>query len=74
MIFLIVGVIVSKNTKNQTPEKIPQTDTIFHHVAIENKRADEKENSLRISVDSKAKVKIGNLSSEGKTRSVAQRL
>ena len=36
---------------------------------MENQRADEKENSLRISIDSKAKVKIGNLSRGGKTRS-----
>ena len=36
---------------------------------MENQKSDQKENSLRISIDSKAKVKIGNLSRGGKTRS-----
>ena len=41
---------------------------IFANVARENKISDQKENSLRISIDSKAKVKIGNLSRGGKAR------
>lgn len=41
---------------------------IFANVARENKISDQKENSFRISIDSKAKVKIGNLSRGGKAR------
>jgi transposase len=46
--------------------KIPETDAIFENVRNANK--DSK--SLRISIDSKAKVKIGNLSRNGKSRSL----
>ncbi len=41
---------------------------IFANVPRENKISDQKENCLRISIDSKAKVKIGNLSRGGKAR------
>ena len=44
-------------------KKIPQTDAIF-----ENQASDENPRSLRLSIDSKAKVKIGNLSRGGKDR------
>lgn len=51
-------------------KKIPQTDAIFENVAQENRASDENPRSLRLSIDSKAKVKIGNLSREGKARSL----
>ena len=43
---------------------------IFANVAPENEISDQKENWLRISIDSKAKVKIGNLSRGGKAGSL----
>ncbi|MBD1871275.1 hypothetical protein H6F95_29010 [Cyanobacteria bacterium FACHB-471] len=43
-------------------KKIPQTDAIFENVFRENQTADKNPNSLRLSIDTKAKVKIGNLS------------
>ena len=49
-------------------KKIPQTEAIFENVAQANRLSDENPRSLRISIDSKAKVKIGNLSREGKAR------
>ena len=49
-------------------KKIPETDDIFQHVAAANQAADGDDTVLRLSIDSKAKVKIGNLSRDGKAR------
>jgi transposase len=49
-------------------KKIAQTDAIFENVFRENQAADENPKSLRLSIDTKAKVKIGNLSRGGKDR------
>ncbi len=50
--------------------KIPQTDAIFKNVFRENRLSRENPQSLRVSIDSKAKVKIGNLSRGGKARTI----
>jgi hypothetical protein len=54
-------------------KKIPETDAIFANVAQENQRSDANPKSLRLSIDSKAKVKIGNLSRNGKDRGLEAR-
>jgi hypothetical protein len=51
-------------------KKIPQTDAIFKNVFEQNKASEDNSRSLRISIDSKAKVKIGNLSRGGKARTL----
>lgn len=51
-------------------KKIPQTDAIFENVFRENQASDENPKSLRLSIDSKAKVKIGNLSRGGEARTL----
>jgi hypothetical protein len=51
-------------------KKIPQTDAIFENVFEKNQSSDDNRKSLRISIDSKAKVKIGNLSRGGKARTL----
>ena len=51
-------------------KKVPQTDAIFENVAIANRAADSRPNVLRLSIDSKAKVRIGNLSRGGYTRAL----
>ncbi|MDF5726027.1 MAG: hypothetical protein PUP91_37395 [Rhizonema sp. PD37] len=51
-------------------KKIPQTDAIFENVFRENQASDENHKSLRVSIDTKAKVKIGNLSRGGKARTL----
>jgi hypothetical protein len=51
-------------------KKLPETDAIFEPVAEANRQADTDPHTLRISIDSKAKVKIGNLSRGGKTRAL----
>ena len=50
-------------------KKIAETDAIFNNVKEENEASNKNDRSLRISLDTKAKVKIGNLSREGKGRS-----
>jgi transposase len=51
-------------------KKIAQTDAIFQNVFQQNQASDENLNSLRVSIDTKAKVKIGNLSRGGKARTL----
>lgn len=51
-------------------KKIPETDAIFANVKRENKKSDENPCSLRISIDCKAKVRVGNLSRGGKSRGI----
>ncbi len=51
-------------------KKIAQTDAIFENVFQENQASDQNPQSLRLSIDTKAKVKIGNLSRGGKARSL----
>ncbi|MGC1306595.1 MAG: hypothetical protein WA885_05150 [Phormidesmis sp.] len=51
-------------------KKIPETDAIFTHVAQANRVADADDSVLRLSIDSKAKVRIGNLSRKGKARTL----
>ena len=49
-------------------KKIPEVDEIFENVEDANRKADEDNETLRISIDSKAKVKIGEFSRNGKSR------
>jgi hypothetical protein len=51
-------------------KKIPETDEIFENVFQANQTADDNPKTLRLSIDSKAKVKIGNLSRKGKARTL----
>lgn len=51
-------------------KKIAETDAIFTHVATANQAADQNPQVLRISIDTKAKVKIGQLSRGGKARTL----
>ena len=49
---------------------MPETNSIFENVFQQNQVSDENPKSLRISLDNKVKVKIGNLSSGGKGRTL----
>jgi hypothetical protein len=51
-------------------KKIPETDEIFENVSQVNQRADNHPKTLRLSIDSKAKVKVGNLSCNGKVHTL----
>lgn len=54
-------------------KKIPQTDAIFDNVAQAKQRAEANPKTLRLSIDTKAKVKVGNLSRNGKDRTLETR-
>ena len=54
--------------KTKPVKKIKETDAIFANVARANRKADEDSACLRISIDSKAKVKIGAFSRGGRSR------
>jgi hypothetical protein len=51
-------------------KKIPETDEIFENVSQVNQSADNNPKTLRLSIDSKAKVKVGRLSRNGKARTL----
>ena len=51
-------------------KKIAETDAIFAHVAESHAASAKDPSVLRLSIDSKAKVKIGNLSRNGKARAL----
>ena len=57
-----------KVTKSKPIKKIKETDAIFKQVHKVNKQADETKGVLRLSMDAKAKVKIGPFSRGGKSR------
>ena len=54
--------------KAKPVKRVRQTDAIFENVKRENQASDEREDSLRISIDTKAKVDLGNFSRGGKSR------
>jgi len=68
-----LGYRLKKTLKVKPLKKIPQTSAIFENVHQCNAASDENPQSLRISVDTKAKVKIGELSRGGKDRTRAPR-
>jgi hypothetical protein len=57
------GVLKAKPIK-----RVRETDAIFDHVEQENQAADDSEDSLRISIDTKAKLNVGEFSRGGQTR------
>jgi hypothetical protein len=54
--------------KSKPEKKIEEVDEIFENVWKVNRESDENPESLRISVDAKAKVSIGEFSRNGKSR------
>ncbi len=45
--------------KAKPQKKIPETDAIFEQVNQINQKADQDDKTLRISIDAKATVKVG---------------
>ncbi len=54
--------------KTKPVKKIEQVDEIFKNVWERNRQSDEDPESLRVSIDAKAKVNIGEFSRNGKSR------
>lgn len=63
-----LGFILKKIDKSKPLKKIPETNAIFEKLAVANKSAHANEEVLRISMDAKAVVKMGELSRDGRTR------
>ncbi len=63
-----LGYTLKKVLKTKPAKKIPETDAIFSNVARQHDLAKANPRILRISIDTKAKVKIGNLSRGGYSR------
>lgn len=63
-----MGFILKKVQKSKPLKKIPETNAIFNQLAVANDAADADETVLRISMDAKAVVKMGELSRNGRTR------
>jgi hypothetical protein len=62
------GHVLRRLRKTVPKKKVPQTDDIFKNVNDAHQRAKGDSSILRISIDNKAKVKIGPFSRGGKTR------
>ena len=54
--------------KSKPLKKVPETDAIFDEVKRINQEADADDGTVRVSIDTKAVVAIGNLSRGGKSR------
>lgn len=65
------GFSLKKVRKTIPQKKIPQTDAIFKNVQDAHQRAETDRSILRISIDCKARVKIGAFARGGRTRDVA---
>jgi hypothetical protein len=66
-----LGYRLRKVQKSKPLKKIPQTDAIFDNTIKANQEADKNPEYLRISIDVKAKVNIGELSRGGVSRSIS---
>ena len=63
-----LGYRLKRIQKTKPLKKIPETDAIFENVDKVNRQADESPETLRISIDTKTNVNIGDFSRDGKTR------
>ena len=65
-----LGYTLKKVLKVKPLKKIPETGAIFENVRKHHQSAKSNPHILRVSVDVKAKVKIGNLSRKGYSRNI----
>lgn len=63
-----LGYRLRRVQKAKPVKKVRETDAIFENVQRENQASDERKDSLRISIDTKDKVKVGDLSRGGQSR------
>ena len=63
-----LGYRLRRVQKAKPQKRVAETDAIFEHVHYENQASDQREDSLRISIDTKAKVDLGDFSRGGKAR------
>jgi len=63
-----MGYNLKRVLKSKPAKKIKEVDEIFGNVSKENRESDAYPESVRISIDAKAKVNIGGFSRNGKSR------
>ena len=63
-----MGYSLKRVAKTKPQKRIPETDAIFQEIEKINKEADDDPHTLRISIDAKVAVKIGEFDRGGKTR------
>lgn len=63
-----MGYNLKRVLKAKPVKKIPEVDEIFENVWAANEESDNNPESLRISVDAKAKIKVGKFSRNGSSR------
>jgi hypothetical protein len=63
-----LGYTLKRVIKSKPINKIPETEDIFEQVEKMNNEADNNPNTLRISIDAKVAVKVGEFDRGGKTR------
>lgn len=63
-----LGYYPARIAKTKPLKTIPETNAILKQVSEINQQADEEETSLRLSLDAKARVKLGEFDRGGKTR------
>lgn len=63
-----LGYYPQKVAKSKPKKKIPETDAIFEELKQVNQAADEAPDTLRLSMDAKARINIGPFSRGGKSR------
>ena len=63
-----LGYTLKRVLKTKPLKKIPETEAIFEQVEQINQSADNEANTLRISIDAKVAVKVGEFDRGGKTR------
>jgi len=63
-----LGFYLRKVAKSKPKKKVPETDAIFEEVRRVNTAADAADDTLRVSLDAKAVVKIGEFSRDGSNR------
>jgi len=70
LIAVVAGLLaISSSAGAQEPlKKIKETDAIFDNVRQENQAADDDPDVIRISMDAKAKVSVGDYSRDGESR------
>ena len=70
-----MGYSLKRVVKAKPPKRIPETDAIFEQIHHVNQQADADPYTLRLSIDAKVAVKVGEFDRGGKTRipTVAER-
>jgi len=63
-----LGYRLRRVQKKKPIKRVKETDAIFESVREENEKSDQRPDSLRISIDTKAKVNVGPFSRRGRSR------